>query len=90
MRELTVAQRQAQDEEGREHIYDYSILVGEMAVSPDFSCESYGVKVRERGGETGEVPNITVNIARIDELMELLIRNTVTPCALRDVVEDWL
>lgn len=90
MRELAVAKKQAQDEEGRVHIYDYSILVGEMAVSPGFSCESYGVRVREQGGESGEVPNITVSIARIDELMELLVRNTVTPCTLRDVVDDWL
>ncbi len=90
MRELAVTQKQAQDEEGHVHTYDYSILVGEMAVSPGFSCESYGVKVREQGGESGEVPNITVSISRIDELMELLVRNTVTPCTLRDVVEDWL
>lgn len=90
MRELAVAQKQARDEEGRVHIYDYSILVGEMAVSQGFSCESYGVRVRERGGESGEVPNITVSIRRIDELMELLVKNIVTPCTLRDVVEDWL
>lgn len=90
MRELAVTQKQVQDEEGNVHTYDYSILVGEMAVSPEFSCESYGVKVREQGGESGEVPNITVSISRIDELMELLVRNTVTPCTLRDVVEDWL
>lgn len=90
MRELAVAQKQARDERGNVHIYDYSILVGEMMVSPGFACESYGVKVREQGGESGEVPNITVSISRIDELMELLIRNIVTPCTLRDVVEDWL
>lgn len=90
MRELSVVQKQAQDETGREYLYDYSILVGEMTVSPGVSCESYGVRIRERGGESSEVPNITVSISRIDELMELLIRNTVTPCTLRDVVEDWL
>ena len=90
MRELAVAQKQARDEGGTIHIYDYSILVGEMAVSPGFSCESYGVRIREQGGESGEVPNITVSISRIDELMELLVRNLVTPCTLRDVVEDWL
>ncbi|MGM9606761.1 MAG: DUF6514 family protein [Oscillospiraceae bacterium] len=90
MRELAVALRQARDEEGNVHIYDYSILVGETTVSQGFSCESYGVRIRERNGESGEVPNITVSISRIDELMELLVRNIVTPCALRDVVDDWL
>jgi hypothetical protein len=90
MRELSVARRTARDETGREHIYDYSILVGEMEVAPDFACESYGVRVREQGGDSGEVPNLTVSISRIDELMELLLRNTVTPCTLREVVDDWL
>ena len=90
MRELLVAQKQARDVEGNVRIYDYSILVGEMTVSTGFSCESYGVKVKERNGESGEVPNITVSISRIDELMELLVQNVVTPCTLRDVVEDWL
>jgi len=90
MKELTVAQRQATDETGREHTYDYAILVGEMPVSSGFSCESYGVRIREEGGDCEQVPHITVSAGRIDELMELLVRNTVTPCTLRDVVEDWL
>ena len=90
MRELAVAQKQVRDEKGRVHIYLYSILVGEMTVSSGFACESYGVRVREQGGESHEIPNITVSIARIDELMELLVNNIVTPCTLRDVVEDWL
>lgn len=90
MRELTVARRQARSESGEQYIYDYSILIEEMAVAQGFSCESYGVRVREREGECAEVHHITVNISRIDELMDFLVRNTVTPCTLRDVVEDWL
>lgn len=90
MRELTVAQKEVRDEAGNARVYDYSILVGELAVSSGFSCESYGVRVREQDGEVQEVANITVNLSRIDELMDLLVRNTVTPCTLRDVVEDWL
>ena len=90
MRELAVAQREVLDERGLLHTYDYSVLIGEMEFLGGISCESYGVKVLERGGECGEVPNITVSASRVDELIELLIRNTVTPCTLRDVVEDWL
>lgn len=90
MRELNVAQKEVRDEAGKARVYDYSILVGELAVSSGFSCESYGVRVREQDGEVQEVANITVNLSRIDELMDLLVRNTVTPCTLRDVVEDWL
>ena len=56
-----------------------------------FSCESYGVKIRDEiSGHTAVVPHVTASIPRIDELMELLIRNEVTPTGLRDVLDDWL
>lgn len=90
MRELAVAQKQIQDEEGNTRVYDYAILVGEAEISPQVACESYGVRIRSQGGEVSDVPNITVSISRIDELMDLLVRNVVTPCTLRDVVDDWL
>lgn len=74
----------------RESDYDYSILVDTMAVG-SFACESYGAAIRSRkSGERAEVPHITVSIPRIDELMERLVRNQVSPAHLRDVVEDWL
>ncbi len=90
MRELAVAQKQIQDEEGNMHVYDYAILVGEMSFSEGISCESYGVRIKSHSGEISDVPNITVRAERIEELMDLLVRNVVTPCALRDVIEDWL
>ena len=90
MKELAVGRRQAVDETGRERTYDYSILVGELPLSSGLSCESYGVCVREQNGEAEQIADITVNAARIDELLDLLVRNTVTPCTLRDVVADWL
>lgn len=90
MRELTVERKQIQDEKGIMRVYEYAILVSELAVTPQVSCESYGVKISEQGGESGEVPDITVSMSRIDELMELLVRNAVTPCTLRDVIDDWL
>ena len=61
-----------------------------MAVSGGLSCESYGVKIVGEDGEEASVPNLTVNAGRIDQLMDLLVRNGVTPVTLRDVVEDWL
>lgn len=36
------------------------------------------------------MPNITVSVERIDQLLELLRRNCVSPVTLRDVVLDWL
>lgn len=68
----------------------YIILVGEKKIG-SFSCEAYGVKiVNEQTGESAEFPDLTVSASRIDELMNLLIRNGVTPVGLEDVISDWL
>ena len=89
MRELFLRTLTLPDESGGRHSYDYSILIDEMDVGP-FSCESYGVRVAERGGAEASAPNITCSAARIDELSELLLRNAVTPTTFHDVLADWL
>ena len=89
MRELLVDTCQAVGEDGRSRGYRYYILVGEMAVG-GLTCESYGVKIVGEDGEQAALPDITIRPARIDQLMELLVRNAVSPVTLRDVVEDWL
>lgn len=90
MRELSVGRREAVDEEGRTHTYEYGVLIGESPFSGQMACESYGVCIRDAEGRCSQVPNITLSAARIEALVELLVRNTVTPCTLLDVVEDWL
>lgn len=82
MRELLV-------ESPRDCGYRYVILVDEMTVG-GMSCESYGVRVTGPDGDCAEIPNITVSAGRIDELVDLLRRNQVSPVTLRDVVDDWL
>ena len=82
MRELLV-------ESPRDCGYRYVILVDEMTVG-GMSCESYGVRVTGPDGDCAEIPNITVSAGRIDELLDLLRLNQVSPVTLRDVVEDWL
>ena len=90
MRELVVGTAETGDESGTSRVYTYSILVDEMDVGA-FSCESYGVRITERRtGHAAVVLHVTTSIPRIDELMELLIRNQVTPTGLRDVIDDWL
>ncbi len=81
--------RRLEDCMGRTREYAYYLLIGEMELG-GLSCEDYGVKIQETGGEGASVPDITVSAARIDELITLLIRNTVTPVTLADVVDDWL
>lgn len=90
MQELIVDTQNITGQSGRLYRYTYSILVDEMDVGR-FACESYGVKIRdELSGHTAAVTHITTSIPRIDELMDLLIRNEVTPTGLQDVLDDWL
>lgn len=89
MRELFLETVELADQTGAIRRYDYSILIGEMDVGP-YACESYGIRISEQGGGQESVPNITCSASRIDELSGLLVRNGVTPAALRDVVLDWL
>lgn len=90
MRELLVDTRWETGEDGRRYGYRYYILVGEMAVSGGLACESYGVKIVGENGEEAAVPDLTVRPDRIDSLMERLVRGTVSPVTLRDVINDWL
>ena len=90
MRELLVDSRCLTDEMGKTRVFDYAILIGEHEAGP-FFCESYGVKIAERGsGNASAVPDVTTRISRIDELMELLLRHEVLPGSLLDVIMDWL
>jgi len=51
---------------------------------------TYGIEVRTSGGEHICIRDITTSHDAIRTLLELMIRNTVTPVAVWDVVEDWL
>ena len=76
-------------DEDFQHALSFCLLqIGELGGG--LSCESYGVKVAGPDGEEASVPNITVSVERIDQLLELLRRNCVSPVTLRDVVLDWL
>ena len=67
----------------------YRLLIRTLPEPMD--CESYGVGIRiEETGEQENVFDITVSQARIESLAELLLEGGVTPCTLRDVIEDWL
>jgi len=50
---------------------------------------SYGVQV-ELEEETAAVRDLSPSRQRAAELAEALVRGTVTPVTLRDVVDDWL
>ncbi|MEG0764724.1 MAG: DUF6514 family protein [Pseudoflavonifractor sp.] len=92
MREMLVDAQTQAGSEGRQHCFEYYILIDQMEVSGGYACESYGVKIGVPGGgpDWAAVPNITTSASRIDALMALLTRNFVTPTGLNDVIADWL
>ena len=74
---------------GRPITCQYHLLI--RTLLPPLNYESYGVGiVISQTGEREEIWDITTRSERIEELANRLICGGVTPCALREVVEDWL
>ena len=75
--------------DGRQMTCQCRVLV--RTCPPPVSCESYGVRLTlEETGETAALADLTVLPDRIAALADTLVRCGVTPCALADVVADWL
>ncbi|HIY31998.1 DUF6514 family protein [Evtepia sp.] len=89
MRALFFDEADLCDQTGRPLTCTYWIMIRDLP--PPVSCESYGIRIRVRQtGEEETVPDITVLPERIAALAQLLVRGTVTPCTLREVIQDWL
>ena len=89
MRELAYGERTLTREGGGDLICRYTVLV--RTLPPPVSCDSYGLRVSLEGtDETEEVLDLTVLPERIAALAEAVRLGGVTPCALADIVADWL
>ena len=58
----------------------YALLAGE---------DGYGVRV-SNGKEIVEIHDIAPSREQVSQLLDLLVRGSVTPVTARDIVEDWL
>ena len=89
MREFSIGQVEQSTSYGGRMICLYQFLVRD--VPPRVCCESYGIRITDLdSGENEEVPDITIFPERIQALAQMLLQGGVTPCTLRDVVDDWL
>lgn len=76
---------------------DYHIIAQNIS-EEHCDLESYGVKIiktvyGDGGGksiESSQINNIFYRKRDIEKFMELIVRNSVTPITLRDVVEDYI
>lgn len=76
---------------------DYYIIADD--ISKEYcNLETYGVRIiktvcSEGGGksiESNQINNIFYRKCDIESFMELIVRNSVTPMSLKDVVEDYI
>ncbi len=87
--EMKIASRQFLDQEGRPRCFHYFLTI-DQEETDRFFCENYGVRVAEEAADDRSLRAITTSASRIDELITLLVDNTVGPAGLDDVVSDWL
>ena len=87
--EYYITSRQVEGEDGISRCFQYFLLV-EQVDSVNFQCENYGVRIAEEGVVSSALPGLTTSAVRIDQLMTMLVDNTVGPVGLEDVIRDWL
>ena len=89
MRQIMLGEVDLTDGVGESLTCRYHLLVREIP-SP-LEGESYGLGVTiTQTGEHTEIWDITISDRRIQALAGLVMEGGVTPCTLRDVVDDWL
>ena len=87
--ELYITSRDVMGEDGTIRRFQYYLTI-EQVDSGSFQCENYGVRIVEEGIASSALPGLTTSAVRIDQLMTMLVDNTVGPVGLEDVIRDWL
>lgn len=88
MKKRNIARRRIRCENGEEAALRYRLVEEKRG-----GITRYGAEIVMRRGEEREcaaVRDITVSYRRIRAFLALLSRNAVTPCTLREIVEDEL
>ena len=88
---ICVVRRWLESEVGTQFVLQYDIRVDLAPLPGGGELELFGVAVRnmQTGEETG-VPAIFLHMEEAEALVEKLAAGAVTPCTMRDVVEDYI
>lgn len=81
MRETLVGVQSVLDETGRQYQFSYYRMD---------SGKDYGVCIRDQDGAVAMAPGVTTRRRRVDALLRKLMRGSVSPAGLEDVLADWL
>jgi len=93
MRDIFWGEREVETEHGDLYRLSYHLIVESVPCGDSILCENYGVKLRvekDSQSETVAVRGITTCAGSIEQLINLLMRNTVTAVTLWDVLDDWI
>ena len=69
------------------------ILLHERITTAEGKLSAYGVEIAlhsARGEKTASACNITTSRRKMEHILAVLCRNTVTPCVLHEVLEELL
>lgn len=93
MKEILVSRKVIELDEAKLEL-DYYLLSEQVELSQEMMlCESFGAKIAARRGEceySRAILNITASGTRINGLLDMLSKCTVTPVTLGEVVDDWM
>lgn len=74
----------------------YLITQSVLNLPPRIHLFTYGVEVIKRSCDGGEIletkliSDVCCSVVRMNDMISVLARNTVTPMCLHDVIEDFL
>ncbi len=74
----------------------YLIKHSVLDISPRLHLYTYGVEIVKRSCGDGEImetrliSDICCSVMKMNDMISLLARNTVTPMCLHDVIEDFI
>lgn len=81
MMETLVAVQTVEGQDGK--VYQFSYYRIENG-------KEYGVCIRDQDGAVAMAPGVTTRRRSINSLLRSMIRGSVSPATMVDVVEDWL
>lgn len=89
MKKLEYGQTEVMDETGAIRTFYYYFIVEEIN-TPYFLGENYGISVEEKEVACVNIPNISTNLQRVEQLLEILSAHKVSPTTCSDVISDWI
>lgn len=92
---LEKKQKTVEIDNEKELIVEYAVLVHPLVVKDGICFDHYGIRISTYSKENklidlAQIPNITLSTLEINQIFMLLLKHTVTPVSLYDVMDVYL